>query len=70
EMDWTSSFIPDIDRTYAAASPNHQYWYPPSGTQAFVVNYKNPDPAKNEALNNLDFRRAFSMALDRQTIID
>lgn len=40
ELDWTSSFVPDIDRTYAAASPNHQYWYPPSGTQAFVVNFK------------------------------
>ncbi|USD64796.1 ABC transporter substrate-binding protein [Vibrio sp. SCSIO 43136] len=70
ELDWTSSFIPDIDRTYAAASPNHQYWYPPSGTQAFVLNFKNPDAAKNEALTNVDFRRAFSMAIDRQTIID
>ncbi|MFA0085073.1 ABC transporter substrate-binding protein [Vibrio sp. E150_011] len=70
EMDWTSSFIPDIDRTYAAASPNHHYWYPPSGTQAFMLNFKNPDEVKNEALNNVDFRRAFSMALDRQTIID
>ncbi|CCN84705.1 putative ABC-type dipeptide transport system,periplasmic component [Vibrio nigripulchritudo SFn27] len=70
EMDWTSSFIPDIDRTYAAASPKHHYWYPPAGTQAFVVNFKHPDAAKNEALNNVDFRRAFSMALDRQTIID
>ncbi|MBD1555584.1 ABC transporter substrate-binding protein [Vibrio sp. S9_S30] len=70
ELDWTSSFIPDIDRTYAAASPKHHYWYPPSGTQAFVVNFKNPDAAKNEALTNVDFRRAFSMALDRQTIID
>lgn len=70
ELDWTSSFIPDIDRTYAAASPKHHYWYPPSGTQAFVVNYNNPDPAKHEALNNVDFRRALSMAIDRQTIID
>lgn len=70
ELDWTSSFVPDIDRTYAAANPKHHYWYPPSGTQAFVVNYNNPDPAKHEALNNVDFRRAFSMAIDRQTIID
>ncbi|MDN3681493.1 ABC transporter substrate-binding protein [Vibrio tapetis subsp. quintayensis] len=70
ELDWTSSFIPDIDRTYAAASPNHQYWYPPSGTNAFVMNFKNTDAAKSEALTNVDFRRAFSMALDRQTIID
>ncbi|MDA9558232.1 ABC transporter substrate-binding protein [Vibrio sp.] len=70
ELDWSSSFIPDIDRTYAAANQSHHYWNPPSGTQAFVVNFKNPDPAKGEALTNVDFRRAFSMALDRQTIID
>lgn len=70
EMDWTSSFIPDIDRTYAAANPNHHYWYPAAGTQAFMVNFNDPDPAKREALTNVDFRRAFSMAIDRQTIID
>lgn len=70
ELDWTSSFIPDIDRTYASANPNHQYWYPPSGTQALMVNFKNPDAAKNEALTNVEFRRAMGMALDRQTIID
>ncbi|MFA0109593.1 ABC transporter substrate-binding protein [Vibrio breoganii] len=70
ELDWTSSFIPDIDRTYKAANPNHGYWYPPAGTQALVVNFKNPDPAKNEALTNVDFRRAMGMAIDRETIID
>ncbi|WP_375752657.1 ABC transporter substrate-binding protein [Vibrio sp. HN007] len=70
ELDWTSSFVPDIDRTYAAASPNHHYWYPAAGTQAFVVNFNHKDEAKSEALSNVDFRRAFSMALDRQTIID
>ncbi|MCP3699804.1 MAG: ABC transporter substrate-binding protein [Aliivibrio sp.] len=70
ELDWTSSFVPDIDRTYASASPNHKYWYPAAGTQAFMVNFKNPDVAKNEALSNVEFRRAMGMALDRQTIID
>ncbi|MCF7355178.1 ABC transporter substrate-binding protein [Vibrio sp. CK2-1] len=70
ELDWTSSFVPDIDKTYASVSPNHHYWYPPAGTQAFMVNFAEKDPAKKEALTNVDFRRAFSMALDRQTIID
>jgi len=70
EIDWSNSFVPDIDKTYASKSPNHKYWLTPAGTQAFVVNFKNPDPAKAEALNNVDFRRAFSMAIDRQTIID
>lgn len=70
QLDWTSSFVPDIDRTYAAANPNHHYWYPAAGTQAFIVNFKHSDPAKREALTNVDFRRAFSMAIDRETIID
>ncbi|GLS89372.1 peptide ABC transporter substrate-binding protein [Psychromonas marina] len=70
EIDWSSSFIPDIDKTYASKNPNHKYWMTPAGTQAFVVNFNNPDAAKNEALTNVDFRRAFSMAIDRQTIID
>ncbi|CAH0532580.1 HTH-type transcriptional regulator SgrR [Vibrio stylophorae] len=70
ELDWTSSFIPDIDRTYKAASPNHHYWYPPAGTQSFVLNFNNKDKAKHDAINDVNFRRAFSMAIDRQTIID
>ncbi|MEZ9524778.1 ABC transporter substrate-binding protein [Enterovibrio norvegicus] len=70
ELDWTSSFIPDIDSTYAAANPNHKYWYPAAGTQSFLLNYKSPKEGNNEAINDVDFRRAFSMALDRQTIID
>ncbi|WP_028864273.1 ABC transporter substrate-binding protein [Psychromonas aquimarina] len=70
ELDWSASFIPDIDKTYASKNPNHKYWLTPAGTQAFVVNFKNPDAAKNEALTNVDFRRAFSMAIDRETIID
>ena len=70
ELDWTSSFIPDINKTYASKNNHHKYWNTPAGTQAFVVNFKNPDAAKNEALTNVNFRRAFGMALDRQTIID
>lgn len=71
ELDWSSSFIPDIDSTYAAANPNHKYWYPAStGNHAFMLNYKSPKEGNKEAINNVDFRRAFSMAIDRQTIID
>ena len=70
EIDWSSAFIPDIDKTYASRNKNHKYWMTPAGTQSFVLNFKNKDTAKNEALTNVEFRRAFSMGLDRQTIID
>jgi peptide/nickel transport system substrate-binding protein len=70
QYDWTYSFIPDVDSTYAAASPDNKYWYPAGGSQAFIFNYKSPNAGNNEAINNVDFRRAFSMAIDRETIID
>ncbi|MEC6907419.1 ABC transporter substrate-binding protein [Photobacterium piscicola] len=70
ELDWTSAFIPDVDALYAARNPNHKYWYPAASTQAFMMNFKTPHPGNNEAINNLDFRRALSMAIDRQKIID
>ncbi|MEZ8081663.1 ABC transporter substrate-binding protein [Enterovibrio norvegicus] len=70
ELDWTAAFIPDIDSTYAARNPNHKYWYPAASAQAFMLNFKTPHPGNNEAINNVDFRRAFSMSIDRQKIID
>lgn len=70
EIDWAGSFVPDIDRVFVDASKNHGYWYPPAGTQSFVLNFNSNDPAKKEALENVDFRRAFSMSLNRQEIID
>ncbi len=70
ELDWTGAFIPDIDITYAARSPHHKYWYPAASPQAFVLNFKSPHPGNNEAINNIDFRRAFSMSIDRQKIIN
>lgn len=70
EIDWSSTFIPDIDKTYASKNPNHKYWMTPAGNQGFILNFKNKDAAKAEALTNVDFRRAFSMAIDRETIID
>ncbi|ELP5730350.1 ABC transporter substrate-binding protein [Vibrio vulnificus] len=69
-IDWAGSFVPDIDQTYMQASSDHGYWFPPAGTQAFVFNFASKDPVKHSVLNDIQFRRAFSMALDRQTLID
>ncbi|MFY0597837.1 MAG: ABC transporter substrate-binding protein [Cognatishimia sp.] len=37
---------------------------------ALMLNLNNPDPAKNAIVNNFDFRKALSHAIDRQEIID
>ncbi|MGB1321050.1 MAG: ABC transporter substrate-binding protein [Vibrio gallaecicus] len=69
-IDWAGSFVPDIEKTFVDVSPNHGYWYPPAGTQSFMFNYASKDPVKHKVLNDVQFRRAFSMALDRQSLID
>lgn len=71
ELDWTSSFIPDIDAVYASVNKNHKYWPAPVGSAVnLLVNFEHPDAAKNEALTNVDFRRAMSASIDRQSIVD
>lgn len=71
ELDWFGSFLPDIERSYVAADPeHHRYWFPPG---SFVVMHLNAEaePAGNrEAFNDVAFRRAFSMAMDRQAMVD
>ncbi|RXJ73749.1 peptide ABC transporter substrate-binding protein [Veronia nyctiphanis] len=71
ELDWSTSFIPDIEATYGSANKNHQHWSAPIGGPVnFLVNFQHPDAAKNEALTNLNFRRALSASLDRESIVD
>ena len=64
-------FIPDIDNTFVAKDPEHyHYWFPPTSIVAFMLNLETPNAANNKAFNDINFRRAVSMPLDRKSIID
>lgn len=70
-LDWATSFIPDIDNTFVAKDPeHHKYWFLPSSIVAFTLNLENPDENARKAFNDVNFRRAVSMLIDRQSIID
>lgn len=70
-LDWATSFIPDIDNTFVAKDPEHnKYWFLPSSLVAFTLNLESPDENNRKAFNDVNFRRAVSMLIDRQTIID
>jgi peptide/nickel transport system substrate-binding protein len=70
-LDWATSFIPDIDNTFVAKDPEHnKYWFLPSSLVAFSFNLETPDANNHKAFNDVNFRRAVSMLIDRQTIID
>lgn len=71
ELDWFGSFLPDIERTYVGADPdNHGYWFPAGSPVFFSLNLATEDAALSEAFNDVDFRRAFSMVMDRQAMVD
>jgi peptide/nickel transport system substrate-binding protein len=70
-LDWATSFVPDIDNTFVAKDPEHNhYWFLPSSIVAFTLNLETPDANNKKAFNDVNFRRAVSMLIDRQSIID
>ena len=70
-LDWATSFVPDIDNTFVAKDPeHHKYWFLPSSIVAFTLNLENPDENARKAFNDVNFRRAFSMLIDREAIRD
>lgn len=70
-MDWIGSFLPEIDKTYVGLDPEHNgYWQPPAETVAFQMNLKTSNAANAEAFNDIDFRHAFGLAMDRKAMVD
>lgn len=70
-LDWATSFIPDIDNTFVAKDPeHHKYWFTPSSLVSFQVSQITPDENNRKAFTDVNFRRALSMLIDRQSIVD
>lgn len=71
KMDWIGSFIPQIDKTYVALDEkNNGYWQPPAETVAFQMNFKTKNAGNAEAFADINFRHAFSLAMDRASMVD
>ena len=65
EIDWGSNFIADIDKTFIKADPkNNHYWYPANDPIHLYTN------TKVKPFDDLQVRKALSMALDRDAIVD
>lgn len=70
EFDWAGSFIPDIERQYASYSPDFKYWLPPSSPISLLFNFKASEPEIRSVFEEVDFRRAVSMSVQRQQLIN
>ncbi|MFQ3175087.1 MAG: peptide/nickel transport system substrate-binding protein [Psychromonas sp.] len=65
EIDWGSNFIADVENTFVAENPKeHHFWYPANDAIHLYVN------TKEAFFDDLNVRKALSMALDRNAIVD
>lgn len=64
ETDWAGHFVPEIEKTYVAADPEHfHYFFAPNDS---ISLYPNTTKAP---FNDVKFRKALSMAIDRAEIV-
>jgi len=65
EIDWTGTFIPDVEQTFVSKNPQYyHYWFPPNDNISLYVN------TTKKPFDDVVFRRALSMAIDRPTIVE
>ena len=63
EIDWAANDIPNIEKTYVAADPEHNhYWFAPVNVVTLQLN------VTKAPLNNVAVRRAISAAIDRNQL--
>ncbi len=66
--DWAHIFIPNIDDNFVSKAEGNKYWYGMNGGIRVAMNYQTKNEGNLEAFNNVDFKRAMSMASDRESI--
>jgi peptide/nickel transport system substrate-binding protein len=64
ELDWTASFVPNVQKSYANKSSHNKYWWPVVGTDGLIPNLL------VWPMNLLPVRQAISLGVDRKAIAD
>lgn len=65
KLDWSSGFVANIDQIFVAKDPqNHKFWYPADGNVNLFLNIQ------RKPMDDLQVRKAFSLALNREEISD
>ncbi len=66
DVDWAPQYMPDIEKTYIGKDPEHRhYWFPPTGAEInWQLNTTLPE------FSDPNVRKALSMALDREQIVE
>lgn len=64
-IDWASIFVPDVRTAFVKKNPkHHHYWFPPDAEVSLFLN------TTRRPFNDIAFRRALSMSLNREKIVE
>lgn len=64
DLDWAGDGITDPEITFTPKSEYNHYWLPPEGNVNLLLN------TTRKPFDNLEFRKAVSMAIDRDTLVE
>lgn len=70
KIDWAHIFIPQIDKVYVAGDESKKYWFPSHEVLRIALNMHSSNEGARKAFNNLHFRKAFSLAMDRKSMTE
>lgn len=69
ETDWNGIFIPDVERTFVGKNKNNKYWFPSTDGVRITMNFQTKNEGAREAFENIHFRKAFNLAMDREAMM-
>ncbi|MGR5269088.1 ABC transporter substrate-binding protein [Vibrio astriarenae] len=70
ETDWNGIFVPDIERLFVNAAEGNKYWFPSGDGVRISLNFETKNEGAKKAFNDINFRKAFNLAMDREAMRD
>lgn len=70
QVDWAHIFLPNAEDTYVQGDDNRKFWYGMNDGVRVSFNYMTENEGNLKAFNSPDFKKALSLAVDREGIID
>ena len=70
KIDWAHIFIPEIEKIYVDGSDTKKYWFPSRDGVRIALNMQTSNEDNQKAFRNVEFRKAFSLCMNREDMMN
>ncbi len=70
KIDWAHIFIPEIEKIYVDGSDTKKYWFPSRDGVRIAMNMQTKNENNQKAFKNVEFRKAFSLSMNREDMMN